>query len=177
MRIRNRQLLRALVAMAFLGSVVGVAPASQAQQATECTGVTPMTFTPGLSESPSSGTHNGRDGTHECNGPVLGDQPTGTGGHDWDGRYGTDGMDTCTEGGEGWGVANHYVPTKDGKKTIRNVFTFKYGGISGGIVSGTFEGDHFSGTFSFKPLEGDCVTAPLTKGEVTYKGTYHEYRA
>lgn len=43
-------------------------------------------------------------------------------------------------------------------------------------MSGTFEGDYFSGTFSFRPLEGDCVTSPVTKSDLTFKGTWHEYR-
>jgi hypothetical protein len=135
-----------------------------------------MRLRPGISETPSAGTAYGREGVQECNGPVLGEQPTGEIGHDFDGRYGTDGPDTCSRGGEGWGVANHYVPTKNGTKTFRNIFTYKFGGVSGGIVSGTFEGDYFSGTFSIRPLEGDCVTSPVTKADLTVKGTWHEYR-
>ena len=176
MKIVSRRLPVALVTLGLLCPVLVVAPPSQAQQATECTGRTTMRLVPGMSESPSSGTFNGREGTHECNGPILGEQETGTSGHEMDGRYGTNDPDTCSRGGEGWGVAYHYVPTKNGTKTFRNIFTMEFGGISGGIVSGTFEGDYFSGTFSFKPLEGDCVTSPVTKADVAFKGTWHEYR-
>lgn len=171
-----RSLLRGLVAVGLLGSVLTAAPAGQAQQATECNAKAIMTMRPGISETPSSGTHIGREGTEECNGPIQGAEPTGSVAVDWDGRYGTSDPDTCSRGGEAWGVANHYVPTKDGTKTFRVIFTAKFGGISGGLLSGTFEGDYFSGTFSVRPIEGDCVTSPITKADVTFKGTWHDYR-
>lgn len=176
MKISSRRLHVSLLTVGLLGPVLAGAPPSHAQPATECTSEMVMRLRPGISETPSAGTANGREGVQECNGPVLGEQPTGEIGHDFDGRYGTDGPDTCSGGGEGWGVANHYVPTKNGTKTFRNIFTYKFGGVSGGIVSGTFEGDYFSGTFSIRPLEGDCVTSPVTKGDLTVKGTWHEYR-
>lgn len=50
-----------------------------------------------------------------------------------------------------------------------------YGELStkGGVVSGTFTGDRFSGTFEFTPMEGDCFTSPITKVHVTGEGVLH----
>jgi hypothetical protein len=171
------RLIRGLMAIGIMASVFTAAPAQGAQQGTECNATAILTFTPGLSETPTSGTHTGRDGTEECNGPIQGEQPTGPVTVDFDGRYGTRDPDTCSGGGEGWGVANHYVPTKDGTKTFRVIFTVKFGGIAGSLVSGTFDGDYYSGSFTFRPLQGDCINSPVTKAELKFKGTWHEYRS
>jgi hypothetical protein len=173
----RRGLLTSVTTAALFSSVLLVAPAGQAQQATECTGKAVFTMTPGLSETPSSGTHNGRNGTEDCNGPLQGENPTGPIAVEWDGRYGTADPDTCSSGGEGWAVAYHYVPTANGTKIVRVIALIKYGGVSNGVLSGTFEGDYFSGTLRItKPVEGDCLTSPMTKTELTWAGTWHEYR-
>jgi hypothetical protein len=36
--------------------------------------------------------------------------------------------------------------------------------------SGSFDSEHYSGTFTFTPTEGDCVTAPVTKADVKTDG-------
>ena len=59
--------------------------------------------------------------------------------------------------------------TFDGK-TVKDTFTFEFGGIAGGIVTGTYEGERYSGTFTATPIEGDCVSAPATKARVQLDG-------
>ena len=139
-----------------------------------------ITFTPGVSETPSAGFwfSSGELGTEQCTGPVLDYEPTGpvTIRHHG-GRFGTTDPDTCSTGGEGWGVATHTIPTKDGTKTIVNTFTFTYGGLHHGGITGTFDGDYYSGTVAFEVLEGDCVTTPITKARIAFAGTWHPYRA
>lgn len=173
----SRRLFVTLTALAFLSSGFIFAPSIQASPGTECTGTAEMTMTPGISEKGTSGTQFARNGTEKCNGPLNGSRPTGDPTVEWEGRYGTKDPDTCSSGGEGWAVSYHTLPTENGTKVVRNIFTFTFGGLSDGIVSGVFKGDYFSGTFEFRPLEGDCVTRPLTKAALTFKGTWHEYRA
>src|SRR5437868_2933938 len=59
----------------------------------------------------------------------------------------------------------------------RETFTFTYGGLSHGGITGTFDGDYYSGTVAFEVLEGDCVTTPITKARIAFAGTWHPYRA
>lgn len=155
-------------------------PGAGAQQVrTECVVTVPVTATPGFSETPSSGsffTPGGETGTVDCKGPVQGETPTGAGTFSTDGRYGTGSPVTCSAGGDGWGVHSMTVPTSQGKKNLKSAFTFKFGGLENGVISGAFEGDYYSGTFETRPRKGDCVTAPLTEAIVTIKGTLHEYR-
>ena len=172
----SRRRVVAMVVVGMLGISVGVAPPASAAE-TECTGSAEMTVSPGMSQEPTSGTQAGRKGTEQCTGPLNGADPTGDPTVEWDGRYGTANPDTCAGGGEGWGVAYHAVPTRDGARVVRNVFTITFGGLENGLMSGVFKGDYFSGTFTFRPLEGDCVTAPVTKVAVEFKGTWHDYRA
>lgn len=73
---------------------------------------------------------------------------------------------TCTSGGEGWGVFSYTY----GGKTIQDTLTFDFGGISGGIISGRIFGERYAGTFTFTPVEGDCVTAPVTRADIRTDG-------
>src|SRR6266702_1300794 len=57
------------------------------------------------------------------------------------------------------GYALHHIPTAEGVKTIRNDFT-------AGL--GTFKGRKFSGTYVVRDLEGDCMSAPLTRFRADY---------
>jgi hypothetical protein len=170
----RRHLLASLTAALLVSGLVA-APTSGADQGTECRGRATMTFDPGISEQPSSGIHHGREGTADCNGRVRGEQPTGPVTIEWDGRYGTQDSDTCSLG-EGWGLATHTVPTADGSKSFKVVFTYRYVRHADGVVSGAFEGDYFSGTFEVEPLQGDCVGTAVTKAGVIFRGTWHEHR-
>jgi hypothetical protein len=151
--------------MALAMLVAGMTGTAEAQQGTHCTGEFDITISPGIGAEPSSGVFHspdGENGTINCDGG-------GTGTAGVDGRYGTKDGDSCssTGAGEGWGVQS---VTLDGEK-IKNSFTFEFGGLSGGLVNGTFDGERFSGTFSYTPTEGDCITAPTTAGTVKFEGT------
>jgi hypothetical protein len=167
----RRHRFAGLLAVGFVGSVLMTTPASSAQKkGPECTGRAVMTFTPGLSEEPTSGTHSGRDGEADCQGQV--DRPLGPMATAWEGRFGTQDPDTCAKGGEGWGMATQTLGSADDEA----VFTFQYFAMAKGVISGVFQGDYFSGTFQLKPLEGDCVSSPVTKAELTFQGHWHEQR-
>lgn len=172
----SRRGIVSILVVGWLTPAVWVPPSASAAE-TECTGTAEMAVSPGMSQEPSSGTHQGRNGTEQCTGPLNGADPVDDPTVEWDGRYGTANPDTCAGGGEGWGVAYHTVETKDGPKVVRNVFTITFGGLENGLMSGVFEGDYFSGTFTFRPLDGDCVTGPVTKVAVQFQGTWHEYRS
>jgi hypothetical protein len=120
-------------------------------------------------------TTNGQTGTITCSGPVNGKQPTGAGRDGFQGHYGTKGGDTCQGGGAGDGVNLITVPTSGGDQTITNTITYTYGPLqSGGVFSGQFQGDHFTGTFDARPGGvATCTTTPMTKFHVTGKGTLH----
>jgi hypothetical protein len=149
-----------LIAFVLVMASVGVVPAAAQQQGTRCAAEYVVNLSPGLGSEPVSGVFHsdGESGTTDCQGR------RGTFGGD--GRYGTKEPITCTSGGEGWGVHSFTI---DGK-TIKNTFTMEFGGISGGLSSGRFEGDRLSGTFTFAPVEGDCVTKPATSVRVHIDG-------
>jgi hypothetical protein len=152
----------------------------QAAQGTECTFTVPIVITPGISETPSSGsfyTPGGESGDGRCNGPVGGEDPTGSGTFSADGRYGTGGPVTCSSGGKGWGVHSMTFPTSSGTVNVKSAWTMDFGGLKNGILRGTFEGDYFSGTFEVRPTKGDCFTSPVTEEITVLKGILHEYRA
>jgi hypothetical protein len=169
-----RALLLAMLAPAWLGSPGGVVAAGAASEA-QCAFALDVTLSPGLSYQASSGTltTGGPTGTEDCTGPVNGHEVTGPAVFSNDGRYGTRHPDSCAAGllGDGEGTAVEYrtFPTAAGDQHVTDRFTFHYGQPStkGGVVSGTFEGDHCSGTFELTPTEGDCVTKPITKAHVT----------
>jgi len=139
---------------------VGAVPAAAQQHGTRCTADYIANLSPGLGSEPTSGVFHsdGESGAIDCQGR------RGTLGGD--GRYGTKDPATCTSGGEGWGVISFTI---DGK-TIKNAFTMEFGGISGGLITGRFKGDRMSGTFTFTPVEGDCVTKPASSGRVQIDG-------
>lgn len=164
---------RSFVAVIALVIVFGGAAPIQAEKGTRCTFEFEVTLSPGLSMSPSSGTHRGT-GPLTCDGLVNGKQPTGTGTLTDDGRYGTKDPDTCS-GGEGDGVDTMKIPTQDGIETVISEFTFTYPRPStkGGVAGGEFKGTHFTGSFEFTPMEGDCISAPVTKVRVFGEGVLH----
>ncbi|MGH8993796.1 MAG: hypothetical protein ACRDZ7_19970 [Acidimicrobiia bacterium] len=157
--MRTRHAVLALVMV-----LAGFTATAEAQQGTRCSGQFDITISPGIGSEPSSGVFHspdGENGTITCDGGAAGTAGV-------DGRYGTNGGDSCSSAGsgEGWGIQSL---TLDGKN-IKNTFTYEFGGLSGGIVNGTFDGEVFSGSFSYTPTEGDCVTAPTTAGNVRFEG-------
>jgi hypothetical protein len=166
------------VTMALILSVLGMAftvvPA-EADVSTYCTGTDVIRISPGLSaSSPSSGTlgSEGGKGTETCHGPVDGDQPTGDIKVVHSAVYGYIDPDTCGAL-EAKAFAVHSVPTQRGMVERTNHFTASFKPLSDGVMAGSFKGDHFSGRFTLRPLEGDCVTSPLTLFEGIWEGTWH----
>ena len=163
------------MALAFLGSVGGVQPATGVD-GTPCTFDFVIVLDPGLSMEGSAGRHFSDGlGTIDCDGPVNGHAATGTGTLGEDGPYGTDDPDSCTAGGEATGTDYFTIPTAGGLQRIASEFTASFGKLSnqGGLFHGEFTGSRFTGTFRFSAVEGDCVTAPVTKARVSGEGIIH----
>ena len=157
MRTKGILLALAMVLTAFTAT-------AEAQQGKHCTGEFDITISPGIGSEPSSGVFHspdGENGTITCDGGGKGTAGV-------DGRYGTKDGDSCSSSGsgEGWGI---HSLTLNGEN-IKSTFDYEFGGLSGGLVNGTFKGERFSGTFSYSTTEGDCVTAPTTAGTVTFEG-------
>ncbi|MGQ0844113.1 MAG: hypothetical protein ACT4QF_08245 [Sporichthyaceae bacterium] len=137
-----------------------------------------VTFRPGVTLKPGRGSFVGSAGRVDCDGRVLGRTVTGPGVYTSAGRIGTVDPDSCTSGGEGWGVMTITFPTAKGKFVLRNPFTFTYGAVTKkGLLKGEFTGDFFDGVFSITPKKGNCVTSPLTVSTASAEGEVHPYRA
>lgn len=156
--------VRTLITVLIVGSLAsagGATVAAGQQSGTRCTAEFTITATPGISETPSSGPYHskGEDGKMNC-----ADGRTGT--YGTDGRYGTKDPVTCSSGGEGWGVGSYTIAGVNTKDT----YTVTFAGLSSGKLQGKFSGERFSGNFVYTPIEGDCVTKPMTKGTVRADG-------
>jgi hypothetical protein len=134
---------------------------------THCLAEFDLTFSPGLSMSPSSGTFtsHGETGTNVCDGTINGHQVTGVGTRGEDGHYGVDGPNTCADpNGEGDFTFSFTQPTTGGPQHVSGTVKLKYGVLQGdGPLGGTFVGERMYGKFQVTVLEGDCVTAPITR--------------
>lgn len=165
--MRRNTLLAVLALVGFMAP--GSLPAHAADEV-HCTNVHEVTLSPGFSIQGSSGSVNvATVRTMECHGPINGRTPTGVGSYGEEpGRYGTEDPDTCQEGGEGDGVFFSTIPTTDGDLQLRAPYTFTIGDLTTnpGFVSGEFSGEGVRGTFKVTPLEGDCVTSPITRVRV-----------
>ncbi len=160
--MRVRSTLIATLVVVFIGSAA-TAPATAAEQAsTKCTVEVVLVASPGLSQEPGSGAYHtgGETGKMSC-----ADGRSGT--YGTDGRYGTNKAATCSSGGEGWGVNSF---TLDGTN-VRDTYTIVFPGMSQGTLQGTFDGERISGSWTFTPTEGDCVTKPMSKGTLKIEGT------
>ena len=154
-----------LVALAFVTSVaLPATPARAAETGPMCVGYDVLEISPGLSPTENTtGTvnHVGPLGQENCyGGEPLGYRPTGPIGIEHYITY----SGTCAQPVLK-GYALHHIPTAEGVKTIRNDFT-------AGV--GTFQGRKFSGAYTVKPLEGDCMSAPLTKFRTDYVGYFND---
>jgi hypothetical protein len=133
---------------------------------THCLAEFDVVISPGLTNSPSSGTltTNGETGTITCDGPINGYQPTGVGTRGEVGHYGVNGPDTCGSGGEAEVSFSFTIPTTGGDQHVVGTFTVDYGPLEGGsLYGGTLTGPQMYGKFDATPVEGDCVTTPLTR--------------
>jgi hypothetical protein len=165
-----------VVALAAVGQGVAAGPASGAQ-GTRCTGSFIMILEPGLSTQPSTGKHYSESpGKIDCDGPVNGKKANGTGTLTQEGRYGTTDPDSCQSGGEADGTDHFSIPTAGGPEKIDSPFTATFGRLSNknGFFGGEFKGSRFSGSFKIQPLEGDCVSRPVTKARVDFDGVFHD---
>lgn len=154
--MRLRAGLLAASAAALVAVPIG-APPARAGASPTCSFSAVVDLDPGLSRLPSSGafaTPPGERGTYSCRGPYgWGKGPSGTA--TATGRYGTEGGDTCSEGGEGSGTLRLAGRT--------GTFTFTYGPFRDGVATGKFDSAQMAGTFDVTVLEGDCLTAPVTR--------------
>ncbi len=166
-----------LAALALLGCAMPAATAHAAgPPATVCSGREILRVTPGLSltAGTSGSIRRAADqGTEECTGPVDGLSPTGGLRTAHSVLYGSLRPDTCT-GIEASGAAIHSVPTPAGTVDLVNHFTATFHPLSDGVMSGSFSGDRLSGRFWLRPVEGDCVTSPLSVFEGMWIGTWHD---
>jgi hypothetical protein len=169
--MQRKTILTFLLATISLAPLTGTAPVQAA--GTPCTFRFDIDVTPGLSNSPSSGTFttNGETGTADCKGKINGRTITGPGTYGTEGRYGTDGPATCTSGGKGEGTTSMTLPTSDGPQKFTAPYTLTSGALENGVFSVTFKGDRWSGTARVRPTKGDCVSAPVTRMSAEGEGT------
>jgi hypothetical protein len=171
--MRTRTVVAA-VALALVGPVplhptsagaAGGTPEQPNTKDTHCLAVFDLTFSPGISMSPSSGTatSHGETGTNRCDGPINGKQVTGPGTRGEDLRYGVRDSGTCS-GGKSDVTFSFTMPTADGVERVVSTFVAEYGPLQGGgAYGGTFTGERMYGKFTVTAIEGDCVTKPITK--------------
>jgi hypothetical protein len=175
----SRRLVIALATGAFLGSALAAAPASRAEPPTVCSGRQDIVqVTPGWSFEPTTGTGSTvADGSLACNGPLEGYQPTGTIRTHHEMVYGYLHHDTCSDL-HVKGTLDYSIPTAKGVVVITNHFTGTFQPFSDPPgKSGTFDGDHTSGRFWLRPIEGDCVHSPLTRIETGWISTWRSQRS
>ncbi len=143
-----------------------------AVEGARCTGTFVILLSPGLSVQPSTGTHRSEaPAVLHCDGAVGGRAITGPGTLTDEGPYGTEDPDSCMAGTEGTGLDRIVVPTADGPQTFDSHYAYTASKLSnGGPFNGEFQGNHYSGTFEFTVLEGDCVSKPITKVELRIEG-------
>jgi hypothetical protein len=115
-------------------------------------------LSPPLAMKPISTTYStgGETGTLTCNGPILGQTPTGPGTIGFEARMGPTTPITCTSGGVGDYVAFFTLPVGKG----RTLHGIDYGNFSFGLDNGKFGGSYkgtlFTGTFESEVRKGDC---------------------
>ena len=157
----NRRLTIAIVSAALACSAIVAVPV-EAAQTIDCTDeFKDFSIDPGLGREESSGVvdSHGQTGTLDCGGKK--------GTISFQGGYGTRDPDTCTEGGEGTSV---FTWVLDGKEDSSYV-TYQYGPLKGGVLGVVLKGQRLNGDGQVTPTEGDCATAPITRGKAIGKLT------
>jgi hypothetical protein len=164
MRTHKRYTIPAMMLAVFGSFPVHAATAGAAEE-TLCVADGELTFSPGLSNSPSSGTFTtqGLTGSTTCKGPINGHQPTAAGVRGEEGRYGLSGPSTCDSGTDGTYTLSFKIPTTGGDQVVADTGVFRAGGLQGGFLTGTFTGERMHGTFQLMPLVGDCVNSPISR--------------
>ena len=163
--------MRRMLGLCLTVAAVAWPAGAGAEGGSACRFVAEFTLTPGLSVEAGSGTFTsgGRTGTIVCRatgGSAAGEaRPFGA-----EGRYGTSDPDTCAAG-EGDGVQSFTVPGPGGDTPVTNAIRFVFRAVSAdGVMAGRFEGERFSGRFTITPLDGDCVTRPVTRVRLRGQG-------
>jgi hypothetical protein len=153
-----------LAILIFGGILVATSPARAANE-TRCVAYGELTFAPGLSTTPSSGTFttDGYTGTTTCDGPINGYQPTAAGIRGEEGRYGVSHPSTCDSGTDGDYKISFNIPTTGGEQQVTDTGVFSAGGLEHGFVTVKFQGDRMHGTVQLVPVEGNCVTGPIVR--------------
>jgi hypothetical protein len=142
-----------------------------------CSGEMTISIQPGVSLQDSTGSVYTRTGTVTCTGRVQGKKVTGPGTYDSAVRYGTPTPASCVKAARGWGLQTFTFPTAAGPLVVRSLYSYTIGPFSeDGLYTGRFSGDYFSGIVSMVPVEGDCVTSPVTLARATFSGHFHPYR-
>ncbi|MGH8994104.1 MAG: hypothetical protein ACRDZ7_21555 [Acidimicrobiia bacterium] len=158
-----------LVVLALIGVLAPSGPA-RAGDEVHCVNTHDVAISPGVSLQGSAGSIDVTPvPTMECDGPVDGRMPTGAGWYGEEtGRYGTEDPDSCQAGGEGDGVFFATIPTSEGDLELRAPYNYTFGDMTTnpGYVSGEFRGDGVRGVFKLVPVEGDCVSSPITRVRV-----------
>ena len=92
-----------------------------------------------------------------------------------EGPYGTKDPDTCFTGSEGGGTDTIKIPTADGVVTVVSRYSYVANRPStqGAVLSIRFEGTRYTGNLEITPIEGDCITAPITKVRGLGEGVFH----
>jgi hypothetical protein len=173
MRSSARLILATTAAVALQALVSGAGPPVSGDSQTTCRGVHDVTLTPGFSIQTGSGTFVHHNGTVECTGPVNGYKPAGAGTTDAYGDYhGVSCASAVTRDGSANEVFTMDIPSASGvQRVVSHLLVTFTGrpGTHGGLVEGQFTGDHMSGTFEATPLEGDCVSRPLSRVHITFE--------
>lgn len=143
-----------------------------AVEGARCSGTFVIRLNPGFSVQPSTGTHRSESpAVLDCDGAIDGRPIVGAGTLTDEGPYGTEDPDSCMTGTEGTGLDRIVVPTADGPQTIDSHYTYTAAKVeNGGPFNGEFKGSRYSGTFQFTVLEGDCLSAPITRVELRISG-------
>lgn len=157
----------------LLLAVPMVTEEATAESGTVCKARADFTFSPGFVREGNTGTWTtgGETGTVTCDGPVNGKTPTGPGTYGASGKYGTEDPDDCSNA-EGVYQNSITIPTADGPQRVTNEGDWTAGAFQGGgAFGGTFTGKTADGSFESTPKEGDCVTKPLTKMDISLRWT------
>jgi hypothetical protein len=147
--------------------VAGASPPGHGRAAVCTVDPFPLSISPGLTVAPTPVSFaTTSPAVVRCHGWVDGRQVIGPGSLTVQGTMsGPAGGASCAQA-DGKGRGLFTLPTADGPVEMINTFTFE--AIS---TAGVFRGDALSGMFIFgPPVEGDCVTAPLTSTIVTIVG-------
>ena len=180
MRSKIRSALLVVMTLTAASSLLPTAAEAQSQHdagghsgtSAECSMSFPSYFSGGLSTTPNSGRFDsaGETGTIDCVGKIGGHTVTGPGSFGFEG--------TLTDSGclshKGSGISYFTVPTDAGPVHVSGGgFTVTGVGVFGG-VDATHPGVRFVGSYLLVPINGNCVTEPLTEARVLMNGSLRD---